>query len=90
MSDRPTDSILPSPPGSVSAVQHAVPSSMLQALDGSKLRWGGANTPGPVALMPAGAPASITIGVSPVRPGHAVTVEYRVNGGPVRETAAQP
>lgn len=63
---------------------------MLQALDGSKLRWGGANTPGPLALMPAGAPASIAIGVSPVRPGHAVTVEYRVNGGPVRETAAQP
>ena len=90
MSDRPTDSILPSPPGSVSAVQHAVRSSMLQALDGSKLRWGGADTPGPVSLMPANAPASIAIAVSPVRPGHAVTVEYRVNGGPVRETAAQP
>jgi hypothetical protein len=90
VSDRPTDSILPSPPGSVSAVQHAVPSSMLQALDGSKLRWGGANAPGPVALMPAGAPASIAIAVSPVRPGHVVTVEYRVNGGPVREAAAQP
>lgn len=63
---------------------------MLEALDGSKLRWGGANTRGPVTLMPAGAPASTTIAVSPVRPGHTVTVEYRVNGGPVRETAAQP
>jgi Protein of unknown function (DUF3237) len=90
VSDTSADSILRLPLGSVSAVQHAAPDSMLQALDGSKLRWGGANTPGPVTLMPAGAPASITIAVSPVRPGHAVTVEYRVDDGPVRETAAQP
>ena len=91
MSDRPTNSILPSSRPEASPLS-SMPSSgsMLQALDGSKLRWGGADTPGPLSLMPAGAPASIAIAVSPVRPGHAVTVEYRVNGGPVRETAAQP
>ena len=27
---------------------------------------------------------------SPVRPGHAVTVEYRVNGGPVRQAIGKP
>ena len=29
--------------------------------------------------------ASVTVAVSPVRPGHAIAVEYRVNGGPVRQ-----
>ena len=28
--------------------------------------------------------------VSPARPGHSITVEYRVDGGPVREAAATP
>jgi len=39
----------------------------------------------PPAFMAPGVPASVTVAVSPVRPGHAVTVEYRVNGGPVRQ-----
>ena len=33
---------------------------------------------------------SVTVAVSPSRPGHAVTVEYRVNGGPVRQAMACP
>jgi hypothetical protein len=59
--------------------------SMQRARDGSVLRWGEADTPSPSAVVPPGTPAAVTIAVSPVRPGHAVTVEYRVNGGPVRE-----
>jgi hypothetical protein len=58
---------------------------MQRARDGSELRWGEANTPVPPAVMAPGVPASVTVAVSPVRPGHAVTVEYRVNGGPVRQ-----
>jgi len=59
--------------------------SMLCAYDGSVLRWGDADTPLPPAVTRPGAPASVTIAVSPVRPGHSVTVEYRVDGGPVRQ-----
>ena len=58
---------------------------MLRAEDGSELRWGEAHTPLPPAVISPGTPASVTISVSPVRPGHAVTVEYRVDGGPIRQ-----
>jgi hypothetical protein len=58
---------------------------MLRARDGSVLRWGEADTPLPPAVISPGAPACVTMAVSPVRPGHAVTVEYRLNGGPVRQ-----
>jgi hypothetical protein len=59
--------------------------AMLRALDGSELRLGDAGPPMPPAVIPPGAPASVAMAVSPVRPGHAVTVDYRVNGpaGPV-------
>jgi len=59
--------------------------SMQRARDGSELRWGEADTPVPRAVVSPGAPASITVSVAPVRPGHAVTIEYRVNGGSVRQ-----
>jgi hypothetical protein len=59
--------------------------SMQRARDGSVLRWGEADRPGPPQVVSPGAAASVTVAVSPVRPGHAVTVEYRVNGGPVRQ-----
>ena len=62
--------------------------SMQHARDGSLLRWGDADTPSPPAVIPPRTPAAVTIAVSPVRPGHAVTVEYRVNGGPVRQAIA--
>jgi hypothetical protein len=58
---------------------------MHRARDGSELRWGDADTPLPPAVISPGVPASVTAAVSPVRPGHAVTVEYRFNGGPVRQ-----
>lgn len=63
--------------------------SMQRAWDGSELRWGEADTPVPPALILPGTPASVTVALSPVRPGHAVTVEYRVNGGPVRQAIGQ-
>ena len=64
--------------------------SMQRARDGSALRWGEADTPVPPAVISPGTPASVTVAVSPVRPGHAVTVEYRVNGGPVFQAIGQP
>jgi Protein of unknown function (DUF3237) len=59
-----------------------------RARDGSVLRWGEADTPVPQGVIGPGVPASVTVAVSPVRPGHAATVEYRVNGGPVRQAMA--
>ena len=64
--------------------------SRQRARDGSELRWGEADTPVPPAVISPGTPASVTVAVSPVRPGHAVTVEYRVNGGPIRQAIGQP
>jgi hypothetical protein len=62
------------------------PSIQLQhARDDTVLRWGEADTPLPPTIIAPGVPASVTVAVSPMRPGHAVTVEYRVNGGPVRQ-----
>ena len=62
----------------------------MRAQDGSELRWGGADTPVPPAVIPPGAPAAVAVAVSPVRPGHAVTVDYQVNGGPVRQAMGLP
>jgi hypothetical protein len=59
--------------------------SKRQASDGSALWWGGADTPGPPQIVAAGVGAAVLAAVSPIRPGHSVAVEYRVNGGPVRE-----
>jgi hypothetical protein len=56
-----------------------------RARDGAALWWGDADTPEPPQVVPPGAATPIAVAVSPMRPGHAVTVEYRVNGGPVRE-----
>jgi hypothetical protein len=55
------------------------------ASDGSALWWGGLDTPGPPQMVAPGAGAPVLAAVSPLRPGHSVAVEYRVNGGPVRE-----
>ena len=64
--------------------------SMRRARDGSVLWWGDADTHGPPPVISPGAAAPVTVAVSPVRPGHAVTVEYRVNGGPIRQAIGQP
>ena len=63
--------------------------SRQRARDGSELRWGEADTPVPPALISPGTPALVTVALSSVRPGHAVTVEYRANGGPVRQAIGQ-
>jgi Protein of unknown function (DUF3237) len=62
------------------------PLGSLQARDGSTLTWAG---DAPAAASP-GAPRAITIRVSPVRPGHSVTLEHRVKGGLVTEQVARP
>jgi len=74
--------LLPAGPSSNSSTQ--------RTRDGSVLRWGHADTPVPPAVISPGLPAPVTVAVSPVRQGHAVTVEYRVNGGPVRQVTALP
>jgi hypothetical protein len=56
-----------------------------QASDGSALWWGGADTPVPSHIVAPGTGAPIMVAIAPMRPGHSVAVEYRVNGGPVRE-----
>ena len=63
---------------------------MQRARDGSALWWGTADAPGPPAVVPAGVQTPITVAVSPVLPGHSVTVDYRVDGGAVREAPAVP
>ena len=40
--------------------------------------------------IPAGIPLPITVAVSPLRPGHAVILEYRVDGGLVHQVISMP
>ncbi len=90
-SSKPTTS---SPPARVIkgvAIGDALSAPFMQhARDGSTFWWGGVDTPAPPPLVAPGTTAPVRVAVSPVRPGHAVTVNYRVNGGPVREATAVP
>ncbi|MEP7001769.1 MAG: hypothetical protein ABI969_14880, partial [bacterium] len=61
---------------------------MQRARDGSVLWWGTADTPGPEPIVAPGVAAPVSVAVSPPLPGHSVTVEYRIDGGPVQETPA--
>ena len=66
--------------------------SMQRASDGSTLWWAGRDmAPLPDAIAP-GIPVLVDVRVAPVKPGHSVIVEYRLNGGPVRHAvgAAEP
>ncbi len=63
---------------------------MQHARDGSVMWWGTTDAPGPPRIAPPGVPAPVTVAVSPVRPGHVVTLDYRVNGGPIRQATATP
>lgn len=74
----------------VSGAESVLESSTQRARDGSVLRWGEADTPVPSGVVAPGVAAPVTVAVCPARPGHALTVEYRVNGGPVRQTTAVP
>jgi Protein of unknown function (DUF3237) len=70
----------------VRAAEQATPlASKRQASDGSALWWGDADTPAPPQIVAPGMGAAILTAVSPMRPGHSVAVEYRVNGGPIHE-----
>jgi hypothetical protein len=60
--------------------------SRRQARDGSWVSWGGPDTPSPPQVVSPGTAAPVMVAVSPMRPGYSVAVEYRVNGGPVRQT----
>lgn len=61
----------------------------LTTVDGSVLRWTRLEH-AQRSRTGTGDGLPLTVEVSPVRPGQAVTVEYRENGGPVRERVAQP
>jgi truncated hemoglobin YjbI len=61
-----------------------------RARDGSVMSWGTAEAPAPPMIVDPGASVPITVAVSPIRPGHIVSVEYRVNGGPLRYVTASP
>jgi truncated hemoglobin YjbI len=61
-----------------------------RARDGSLMTWGTRQAPSPPRLVYPGASVPFTVAVAPFRPGHAVAVDYRVNGGPVRQIAALP
>jgi acetoacetate decarboxylase len=84
-----TDPPLGDPFGTMIGRAAAGPSA-LRARDGSLLRWDRADRPSPAAIVAPATPATVMAGVSPVRPGHAVTVEYRVDGGPVRQSIGVP
>jgi hypothetical protein len=68
-----------------SAEQASPLASKRRASDGSALWWGSADVPGPPQIVAPGTGAVVLVAVSPMRPGHSVAVEYRVNGGPIRE-----
>lgn len=59
-----------------------------RARDGSMMSWETSNVPAPPLFAHPGASVPITVAVSPIRPGHVVTVDYRVNGGPLRQVTA--
>lgn len=63
---------------------------MQQARDGSVMWWDTADAPGPPRIAPPGKPAPVTVAVTPVRPGHGITLDYRVNGGPIHQATATP
>ena len=64
--------------------------SKREARDGSVFWWGTSAAPAPPQIVSPGHPTPITVAVSPVRPGHAVSVEHRANGGPIRQAIALP
>ena len=51
-----------------------------RARDGSRVTWRGDD----------GASPGVRIAVAPVKPGHSVTLEIRIDGGPVSELVAAP
>jgi Protein of unknown function (DUF3237) len=60
----------------------------MRASDGSALWWGGPDLPALPAGVAPDVPVVVKAAVAPVRPGHTLIVEHRVNGGPVRQIVA--
>lgn len=58
----------------------------LLCLDGSTLAWS-ADT---VAVVPPGTAVPVEVSVSPPRSGHRVSLDYRLDGGPIRRVTALP
>lgn len=50
--------------------------------------WGQADTPAPSAALTQGKPAALTVAVAPPQPGHAVSVDWRLDGGAVQRCQA--
>jgi Protein of unknown function (DUF3237) len=70
----------------IRAAEQALPlASKRQASDGSALWWDSTDAPGPPKIVAPGVGTVVLVAVSPMRPGHSVAVEYRVDGGPIRE-----
>ncbi len=61
-----------------------------RARDGSVISWGTADAPTPPGVACPGERVPVIVAVSPIRPGHLVTVDYRVNGGRLGQVTALP
>ena len=60
------------------------------ASDGSSLQWSISRSLGPDSIVLPGTAMPITVTLSPLRPGHLVDLEYRLDGGPVRQINLLP
>lgn len=60
---------------------------ILTCTDGSRLEW---TIPTPASPGSGHQPIPITIAVTPHRPAHVLTLEYRVDGGPIQRLPALP
>lgn len=58
--------------------------------DGSTMSWTSPRLNGLEHIVSTDCSTPIIISVTPFRPGHVVTVEYRINGGPVTSVPALP
>jgi hypothetical protein len=58
--------------------------------DGSTMSWKSPRLHGQGHMVSTGLTIPIVVSVTPFRPGHVVTVEYRINGGPVASVPALP
>jgi hypothetical protein len=63
---------------------------ILNCADGSRLEWAIPAPVSPDSRGGAGQPIPITIAVTPHRPAHVLTLEYRVDGGPIQAVQALP
>jgi hypothetical protein len=83
---RPAPSLSPGTRAQASTADRSTAKGSTQrARDGSALWWTVPDMPPSPSAV---APFVVETAVSPVRPGHSVVVEYRIDGGPVRQAPA--